>query len=99
MWVADSRAEGNKGSAVIKFSPEGRVLMTLGKPGTAGNPPEALTDPVYLVTDPGNGDVYVTESHTDVTNPNLVDRSRIELAKDEASQVIEWLLEHQEGET
>ena len=48
--------------------------MTLGKPGTAGNPPEALTDPVDLVTDPGNGDVYVTESHTDVTNPNLVGR-------------------------
>jgi NHL repeat len=26
------------------------------------------------VTDPGNGDVYITESHTDVSDPNLVGR-------------------------
>ena len=48
--------------------------MTLGKPGVRGNPPEALTDPTDVVTDPGNGDVYVAESHTDVADPNLVAR-------------------------
>jgi sugar lactone lactonase YvrE len=85
VWVTDARAaspeelkqfpgEGNKGSAVVKFSPEGKVLMTLGKPGVRGNPPEALTDPSDVVTDPANGDVYVVESHTDVTAPNLVGR-------------------------
>jgi DNA-binding beta-propeller fold protein YncE len=85
VWVADARApspeelkqfpeEQNKGSVVVKFSPEGKVLMTLGKPGVRGNPPEALTDPTDVVTDPKNGDVYVTESHTDVTDPNLVGR-------------------------
>src|SRR5512132_161994 len=85
VWVTDSRAaspeeltrfpgEGNKGSVVVKFSPDGKVLMTLGKPGVRGNPPEALTDPTDVVTDPGNGDVYVAESHTDVTDPNLVGR-------------------------
>ena len=66
--------EGNKGSVVVKFSPEGKVLMTLGKPGVRGNPPEALTDPTDVVTDPMNGDVYVAESHTDVAAPNLVAR-------------------------
>ena len=45
--------EGNKGSVVVKFSPEGKVLMTLGKPGVRGNPPDALTDPTDVVTDPG----------------------------------------------
>jgi DNA-binding beta-propeller fold protein YncE len=85
VWVADARAPGpddlkkfpgeaSKGSVVIKFSPQGKVLMTLGKPGVRGNPPEALTDPTDVVTDPGNGDVYVAESHTDVTDPNLVGR-------------------------
>ena len=84
VWVADARAaspdelqkfpgEGNKGSVVVKFSPEGRVLMTLGKPGVRGNPPEALTDPNDVVTD-SNGDIYVAESHTDVTDPNLIGR-------------------------
>ena len=74
VWVADARAESNTGSVVVKFSPEGRVLMTLGKPGVRGNPPEALTDPTDVVTDPGTGDVYVAESHTDVTDPNLIGR-------------------------
>ncbi len=85
VWVTDARAasaeerakypgEDNKGSVVIKFSPSGMVLMTLGKPGVRGNPPEALTNPTDVVTDPGNGDVYVAESHSDVTDPNLVGR-------------------------
>jgi DNA-binding beta-propeller fold protein YncE len=85
VWVTDARApsagelknfpgEDKKGSVVIKFSPEGKVLMTLGKPGVRGNPPEALTDPTDVVTDPANGDVYVAESHTDVEDPNLVGR-------------------------
>jgi DNA-binding beta-propeller fold protein YncE len=85
IWVTDARAasaeelktfpgEGNKGSVVVKFSPEGKVLLTLGQPGVRGNPPGALTDPTDVVTDPGNGDVYVAESHSDVTDPNLVAR-------------------------
>ena len=83
VWVTDARApapddlkkspqEQGKGSVVVKFSPEGKVLMTLGKPGVRGNPPEALTDPTDVVTDPRNGDVYVAESHMDVTDPHLV---------------------------
>src|SRR5207344_2335558 len=85
VWVTDARAaspdelgkypgEGNKGSVVVKFNPDGKVLMTPGKPGVRGNPPNALTDPTDVVTDPSNGDVYVAESHTDVTDPNLVGR-------------------------
>jgi DNA-binding beta-propeller fold protein YncE len=85
VWVADARGasrddldkfpgEQSKGSVVVKFSPEGKVLLTLGKPGVRGNPPEALTDPTDVVTDPTNGDVYVAESHTDVSDPNLVGR-------------------------
>lgn len=48
--------------------------MILGKPGVRGNPPAALADPTAVVTDPTNGDTYVGESHTDVTDPNLVGR-------------------------
>jgi DNA-binding beta-propeller fold protein YncE len=85
VWVTDARAasadeltkypgEGNKGSAVYKFDPNGTLLLTIGKPGVRGNPPDALTDPTDLVTDPRNGDVYICESHTDVTDPKLVGR-------------------------
>lgn len=85
VWVTDARVptdeeiakypgERNKGSVVVKFSPQGKVLMTIGKPGVKGNPPEALTEPTDLVTDPANGDVYIAESHTNVNDPNLIGR-------------------------
>jgi DNA-binding beta-propeller fold protein YncE len=85
VWVTDARApsaddlvkfpgERNKGSVVVKFNPEGKVLMTLGKLAVPGNPPDALTEPTDVVTDPGNGDVYVAESHTDVSDPDLIGR-------------------------
>jgi DNA-binding beta-propeller fold protein YncE len=85
VWVTDARApsadelqkfpgEAKKGSVVVKFSQEGTILMTIGRPGTRGNPPDALTDPTDVVTDPANGDVYIAESHTDVADPNLVAR-------------------------
>src|SRR6185503_18857535 len=51
------------GHQVIKFSPEGKVLMTLGKAGVAGNPPEALTEPNDVVVAP-NGEIYVAEGHS-----------------------------------
>jgi DNA-binding beta-propeller fold protein YncE len=85
VWVTDARwpspeelaklpGEAPKGSVVVKFSPEGEVLMTLGKPGVKGDPPGALTEPTDVLTDPGNGDIYVAESHTNVEDPNLVGR-------------------------
>src|ERR1051325_10789700 len=85
VWVTDAgtvRAEDlakfpgedKKGSVAVKFSPQGQVLMTLGKPGVKGDPPDALTEPNDVVTDPNNGDIYIAESHTNVDDPNLVGR-------------------------
>jgi len=52
-----------KGHTVVKFSPEGRVLLTLGRAGVAGNPPDALTEPCSVVV-AANGDVFITEGHS-----------------------------------
>src|SRR6266566_9153761 len=35
VWVTDSQGKDGKGHQVFKFSPEGKVLMTLGKAGVA----------------------------------------------------------------
>src|SRR5258708_6817928 len=43
------------GHQVTKFSPDGKVLMTRGKAGVAGNPPEALTQPNDDVRAPTGG--------------------------------------------
>ena len=38
VWVTDGQANkaGTKGHQVFKFSPDGKVLMTLGKAGVPG---------------------------------------------------------------
>jgi len=56
VWVADERAQNGKGNVVVKFSPQGQVLMTLGKPGMPGNGPGFLDRPSGVVVAP-NGDI------------------------------------------
>lgn len=59
VWVTDSRGNeaGTKGHQVIKFSPEGEVLMTLGE---AGDGPDTLNQPCDVITAP-NGDIFVSD--------------------------------------
>ena len=47
---------------MVKFSPDGRVLLTIGTAGVAGNPPQALTEPCSVVT-ARNGDIFIAEGH------------------------------------
>jgi sugar lactone lactonase YvrE len=63
VWVSDAQAQDGKGHQVFKFSSDGKLLMTLGKAGVAGDPPEALNQPTDIVTAP-NGDIFVTEGHS-----------------------------------
>ena len=50
------------GHQVIKFSPDGKVLMTLGKAG-GGREPEFFYQPNAVFVAP-NGDIYVSEGHS-----------------------------------
>jgi sugar lactone lactonase YvrE len=49
------------GNQVYKFSPDGKVLLTLGKPGGAAAP-NYFYQPNDVVTAP-NGDIFVAEGH------------------------------------
>ena len=62
VWITDGRGENGKGHTVIKFSPDGKVLMTLGKPGQAGDAPGMLDTPSDVITAP-NGDIFVADGH------------------------------------
>jgi sugar lactone lactonase YvrE len=58
------------GHQVVKFSPEGKVLLTLGKAG--GNPAEKVEDPASFyqpndVVTLANGDILVGEGHNNPT--------------------------------
>src|SRR5215471_15636164 len=71
LWVTDARGEGNKGHQVFKFSPDGKVLMTLGKAGVSGSGPDLFDQPTDVVVAP-SGDVFVTDSHRNGKNNRVV---------------------------
>ena len=54
-------ADATKGNQVWKFSPQGKVLLTLGKPGGAASPGYFYA-PNDVITAP-NGDIFVSEGH------------------------------------
>ena len=70
LWVTDAQIDNGKGYQVFKFSPEGKVLMTIGnKPGVASSDPGAFDEPTDVAVAP-NGDIFVTEGHTGGTTGN-----------------------------
>ncbi len=66
LWLTDAPgSEGGKsgkGHQVFKFSPDGKVLMTLGQPGVSGTGPNHFDRPTDVVLAP-DGTIFVTDSH------------------------------------
>ncbi len=54
-------ADATKGNQVFEFSPEGKLLMTLGKPGGAAAPGYFYAPNDVIVAK--NGDIFVSEGH------------------------------------
>jgi len=71
IWVTDGVARGGKGQQVLKFAPDGKVLLRLGKAGVAGSGPDEFNAPSAVVTAP-NGDVFVADGHGRDTNARIV---------------------------
>jgi len=62
IWATDARGEPGKGHQVFKFDPDGKVLLTLGKAGVAGDGPDTLSQPTAVVV-ATNGDIFVADGH------------------------------------
>jgi hypothetical protein len=75
VWVTDADGKDGKGQQVVKFSSEGRVLMTLGKPGVAGDGPDTFNRPSGVVVAP-NGDIFVADGHGGNSNARIVKLSK-----------------------
>jgi sugar lactone lactonase YvrE len=71
VWVTDIYAGGGIGQTVIEFAPDGKVLMTLGKPGVTGSDPGMFNQPSDVVVSK-NGDIYVADGHGHRTNDRIV---------------------------
>jgi DNA-binding beta-propeller fold protein YncE len=71
VWIADARGEGAKGHQIHKFSPEGKLLMSLGKKGVAGKGPDTFDQPADVLVAP-NGDIFVADGHDAEGNNRIV---------------------------
>jgi DNA-binding beta-propeller fold protein YncE len=76
------------GHQVIKFSPQGRVLMRLGKAGVAGSGRDTFNEPCDVITSP-NGDIFVADGHGgQADNPGTTGRI-VKFTKD-GKYIKEW---------
>jgi len=75
IWVTDGDGKDGKGHQVFKFSPTGKVLMTLGKAGVAGTSEDTFNKPsaVAIAT---NGDIFVADGHGGESNARIVKFSK-----------------------
>jgi sugar lactone lactonase YvrE len=71
VWATDSQGGGGKGQQVFKFSPDGKVLMTLGKAGISGDGPDTFNRP-SAVAIASNGDIFVADGHGGDSNARIV---------------------------
>ena len=76
LWITDAWAQGAEeqglGHSVMKFSPTGELLMTIGTPGQAGDPPNRLTRPNDVLVAP-DGHIFIAEGHGP-QEPNRVNK-------------------------
>ena len=71
VWIADARGDQGRGHQVHKFSAEGKLLMSLGKPGTAGSGTDVFDQPSDVLVAP-NGDIFVADGHGAEGNNRIV---------------------------
>jgi streptogramin lyase len=75
VWVTDAEGKDGKGHQVVKFNPDGKVLLMLGKAGVAGDAPDTFNRPSAVVTAP-NGDIFVADGHGGDSNARIVKFSK-----------------------
>jgi DNA-binding beta-propeller fold protein YncE len=71
IWVTDGDGKEGKGHQVFKFSPKGKLLLTLGKSGTAGAGEDTFNKPSAVAIAP-NGDIFVADGHGGESNARIV---------------------------
>ncbi len=82
VWVTDGEGpdgkdprRNGKGHQVLKFSAEGKVLMTLGRAGVSGEGSDTFNQPSAVLVAP-NGDIFVGDGHGGSSNARVVKFSK-----------------------
>jgi sugar lactone lactonase YvrE len=69
LWLTDAKGVDGKGLQVFKFDSNGKLLMTLGKAGVAGEGEDTFGSPTDVVVGK-NGDIFVSDGHKNCNCPN-----------------------------
>lgn len=75
VWVSDGQGKDGKGQQVFEFSPDGKLLLTLGKAGVAGTDSETFNQPSAIAI-AANGDIFVADGHGGDSNARIVKFSK-----------------------
>ena len=67
--IARANAAATKGHQVFKFSPDGQLLLTRGKPG-GSNEPDYFFQPNDVITSPSGEFIFVSEGHGSTPGQN-----------------------------
>jgi hypothetical protein len=75
VWVTDATSFGDPppgvGQVVLKFSPDGELLMTLGRKGEGGDGPDQFFKPSDVLVAP-SGEIFVADGHDAGGNNRIV---------------------------
>ena len=87
VWVTDAvgfgRQPEDRGHEILKFSPDGELLMTLGQKGVAGDGHDTFRQPSDVLVAP-NGDIFVADGHGAGGNNRIVKFSS------DGTYLMEW---------
>ena len=84
VWVTDGRGGDGKGHTVMKFRPDGELVLTLGQPGVTGEGPYTFNRPSDVAI-ARNGDIFVADGHGGMdTNMRIVKYS------EDGTYIKEW---------
>jgi sugar lactone lactonase YvrE len=71
VWATDGIGINGKGNTAFKFSPEGKMLLMLGRPGVAGDGQDTFNWPSDVVVGM-NGDIFIADGHGAKSNARIV---------------------------
>ncbi len=88
VWITDAVGFGRNprpemGHVVLKFSPRGELLMTLGQPGVAGDGADTFQQPSDVLVAP-NGNIFVVDGH------GVAGNNRVVKFASDGTFIMEW---------
>lgn len=95
LWAGDSgpfgddRSKAGRGYQFFKFSPQGKLLLTLGKAGVSRAGPDTFIAPTACAVAP-NGDIFIADGHFPRPSTSQQDGDRIVKFTSDGEYVGAW---------